>query len=177
MAVWEISIEKQLGGEYWINVYHGDVADQAAAQALGFQIATIESSVHQSTVTFTKYRVRQVGQLAGPGTVYPLGFPGTNGAADSLPLFCVQRVDFAVPVGRPSRKYLKLPVFEAAQSNGTFSQDHLTSINNSYSTPLLNLDGLSSNDGQTFVAIAANPVVGMRQLRRGSRKRTTPVIP
>jgi hypothetical protein len=121
-------------------------------------------------------RVRQVSELSGPGTVYPIGLNGTFAVVTSLPLFVVVRFDFAVGVGRPSRKYIKMPVPTAWPSGNVFLPAALTQANSLYSTPIIAVEGISASDGQEFISCSANPAVGMRQLRRGSKKRETPVL-
>lgn len=175
--VWEISIEKQLGTEYWINVYHADVATQAEAKQVGDEIVGVERGVSQLQIGFTKMRVRQVSEIAGPGTVYPIGLTGTAENQSYLPLFNVVRVDFAVPVGRPSRKYLKLPTPAASVVNGSFGPTTVAYFNSNYVTPLLAIPGICASDGQELLSGAAQSAVGMRQLRRGTRKKSTPIIP
>lgn len=177
MALFEVAIQKQLGSEYWLNCYHVDVADRPAARAAGLEIANVESNVHSSAVTFVNYRIRQVSQLAEAGSTYPLGFTGTQSAYSYLSLFNVARVDFAVPVGRPSRKYLKLPVGAGSVNNGVFIPAFITFVQTQYCGLILGVEGICDNNGQTFEVANVNPTVGMRQLRRGTRKRETPIIP
>lgn len=174
--VWEIAIEKVLGNEYWINVYHADVVSQAEAKTVGDEIVGVERGVHQIQVGFTKMRVRQVSEIAGPGTVYPIGLPGAVANSIYLPLFVVARVDIAVGTGRPDRKYLKTPFPASLVENGMLTGPAIAFYNSQYCTPLLAIEDISDRSGQPYISAAVSPAVGMRQLRRGSRKRTTPVI-
>ena len=177
MALWEVSIQKQLGSEYWINVYHCEAADQPAARVVAEEIVGVERAVTMDNVSFVNFRIRQASVLGAPGTVYPIGLTGLVATTVYMPLFVVARFDFAVPVGRPSRKFLKPPVATTIISNGTFTTAGQTFYNNTYADGLLAISELRANDGQSFLSIRVNPTVGMRQLRRGSRKRTTPIIP
>lgn len=177
MAVWELSIEKQLLTEYWLNVYHCDVATQAEAKTVADAIVEAEQAITMGIVTFNKMRIRQVSSAPGPGTVYPIGSNGTLPQSPYLPLFNVCRIDFAVPVGRPSRKYIKQPIAMSSVSNGQFQPSALTFFQTEYCTPILSIPGICASDGQPFLNAAPIPAVGMRQLRRGTRKKSTPIIP
>lgn len=173
---WEIAIEKQLGSEYWINVYHADVASQAEARAVGDEIVGVERGVTMQQVGFTKMRVRQVSELAAPGTVYPIGLPGAMADSIYLPLFVVARIDIAVPVGRPDRKFLKSPMPASLVANGNLTGPAIALYNANYCTPLLAIEGISDRSGQEYLSAAVSPAAGMRQLRRGTRKKSTPII-
>jgi hypothetical protein len=176
MALWQIDIQKQLGSEYWTNVYHVNVAGQAAAAAIAEVIAGIEQDVHLDIVTFTSYRVRPYPPAGVPGTVYPLGYNGQNPSGSYLPLWNTINVVFQAAQGRPSRKYLRIPVVEVAQENGVLTPTYLASFQDNYATPLEAIPELVDVDSEGFGAIRVLSTVGMRQLRRGSRRRVTPVI-
>jgi hypothetical protein len=176
MVAYQIVIQKALGTEYWVNDYHVDVASFDAARTAGQQIAAIERDNSHGQVSFINYRVKIVSDIITQGTIFPLGYNGTGGDYEYLPLFNVIRVDMAPDQGRPGRKYYKLPVPEGGQSNGQLTTATITNVNNGLCLPLLNLGVLCKSNGDNFTSIACNPRVGMRQLRRGSRRRQTPVI-
>lgn len=182
MAVYQIDIEKSFvpstgATVYWTNVYHVEQASLSAAATAGVNIANIEKAIHQSNVSFTKLRARPYGVPGNVGTIVPLTGGGARTAVDSLPLFNVFRIDFAVAVGRPSRKYIRGPIGEGDQASGLISSSIITSpINANYINPLLALGYLVDTQGQPLLSGTAYPYVGMRQLRRGSKRKTTPVI-
>lgn len=175
--VWELAIEKSLGSEYWLNVYHADVATQLEARNTALAVVNIERSVHSTQVAFTKMRIRNLSPLGQPGTVYPIGLTGQLGATTYLPLFVVARCDIAVPVGRPDRKFLKFPISVSNVENGNFTSTALAFWQANYCDAIIALTELSDRTGQPYLEAGINPAVGMRQLRRGSRKKTTPIIP
>lgn len=177
MAVWKIDIEKQLGTEFWTNVYHVEQSGQLAAASAGQLIANQEQNLHHPAVTVTRMRVSLAGE-GNEGTIYPLNLPGEGNDGQYLPLFNVLRVDFGVASGRPSRKYYRLPVVETVVENGSFTTAYLSAIQ-VYLDALLapvNQINLCDVDGQVIVSAAPFRPVGMRQLRRGSRRRTQPVL-
>lgn len=182
MAIYQIDIEKSFSPQagttvFWTNVYHVNVADAAAASAAVDAIVPLEKAVHQTTVNFTKARYRLLNPLAQAGTIKPLSGTGARSSASgSLPLFNVFRVDFAMPSGRPNRKYLRGPLNASDAANGALATATITLLQNSYINPLVALNYVVDTQGQAIVSGAPYQFVGMRQLRRGSKKRTTPVF-
>jgi hypothetical protein len=182
MPLYQIDIEKSFLAAtgsliYWTNVYHADRPTLADAQSTATIILNAEKSIHYSNVTYTKYRVRPA-VVGSEGSITAVNLPGARGIASNeyLPLFNVVRIDFTATIGRPSRKYLRLPVLETNQVNGALSAGEITALNTNYCTPMLGVTGLCDVDGQNFTAVTPYPYVGMRQLRRGSKRRSTPVI-
>jgi hypothetical protein len=178
MPWWQIDIQKQLNTEYWTNVYHCASASQAAAKIVAEEIIILERQMHRQVVTFVSYRVAP---YPGPseGTIIPIGQPGLLTGTLHLPLFNVLRVDFPAPVGRPSRKYYRLPIGEDDQTDGNINEaTRLTfqSYVDDFFTTVAS-DSLIDVDGQVLSSGRVMKAVGMRQLRRGSRRRLLPVIP
>jgi hypothetical protein len=179
MPLFSLDIEKELLGEYWTNRYIISAADLAAATTYAAFYYDRERLVHSSNVLFTKYRVSDMNPLTD---VYQIVQPNANGSRafttqEYMPLFCVVRVDFtAVGGGRPSRKYLRLPIYETDQMNGVLNTTYVSFIETNYSnqlvldTSFVDVDGQDLNSGQVW------PKVGMRQLRRGSKRKLQPII-
>lgn len=177
MAIWQCTIEKSLGGEYWCNVYHVNAVSLQEAYDAGAAIVVLEKAISSQAVSFTKMRLRQTITPQAQGTVFPLGVTGDKPPYSYMPLFVVARVDIALEQGRPDRKYLKPPLGVGGISNGQLTTDTLNVFQNGYATPITDVPGICDSIGNPWISAKVNPVVGMRQLRRGSRKRTTPIIP
>lgn len=178
MPLYQVDVQKKLGTEYWTNVYHVEVAGLGEALTQGGLIASFERAIHLDIVQFTSMRVRPYPSTGDTGTVAALGYYGNNtGQGPYMPLFNTLNVILAVPVGRPSRKYLRLPIPEASQENGSFLQPFIDDWTEQYCNELSALGTLRDVDGQTIGDISCVLAVGMRQLRRGSRRRLEPVIP
>jgi hypothetical protein len=175
---WQIDVQKQLGTEYWTNVYHCAAANQTAAKAVAAEIVILERQMHRQVVTFTSYRVAP---YPGPseGTIIPIGQPGLLTGTLHLPLFNVLRVDFPAPTGRPSRKYYRLPIGEDDQTDGFINEATRLTFQSYVDTFFAEpeSDSLIDVDGQPLTSGVVMRAVGMRQLRRGSRRRLLPVIP
>lgn len=180
MPKWSVDIEKLLRGEYWTNRYW--VKDDNMAQALisADMLYTSERAIHKNNVLFTKLRVSD----GLPNTdVYQIVNLNTFGVqvpqGDELPLFCIVRVDFNTEGGgRPSRKYLRLPLNDVNMvAEGKLDTEFIGGIMEYYATPLVGFASYVDVDEQNIVSASVWPWVGMRQLRRGSKRKLEPILP
>lgn len=174
--VWQIDIQKVFAGEFWTNVYHCQVGSQAAAKAIAEQIILAESNYSHSGVSFNKYRIARSPRLGQQGTVYQSAEVGKAGSWQVLPLFNIAMVVFTVEQGRPSRKYLKLPFSTQSISDSRLTTSVIQSINVGYCQVLSAIPELCDESGNSFFSIGVSPVPGMRQLRRGSKRKLQPII-
>lgn len=177
-ATFQIDVEKVLDNEYWTNRYLVDSASINDARIAGNAIVAAEQAITKSYVHFTKFRVSDFTPGNDNFIIVPIDEPGglTGASTDYLPLFNVVRVDFQAPLGRPSRKYLKLPLVEGEVSNQQVSSGLIAGVESDYISALLAVDDFCDPDGQHFVTGTVNQAVAMRQLRRGSKRRTTSII-
>lgn len=173
-TIWKIDIEKNMAGEYWTNVYHALVTDTSAAQSVANAIVAVERACHGTQVNFDKYRVQNTNPLGQQGTITNINLQGLVTKTGPLPLFCVARVDISVAVGRPSRKYLRLPIVPSEISSGVFTSAFLTSLGTQYLTPIVGVANICDESGQSFLNAVCAAALGMRQLRRGSKRRVLP---
>lgn len=179
MAVWKVDIEKFYLGEYWTNVYYVEAATLDDAALIGNDIVPIEESITNSAVLFTKFRTSDL----TPGTdVFTTTIINEQGdiaesPAIMLALFNVVRFDLSVPVGRPGRKYIRGSLSEAGVAFNDVIPASITFYNDNYAVPLAALAGVVAKDGQEITSVTTYPKVGMRQLRRGSKRKALPVLP
>jgi len=176
MALFKIDVEKQMGGEYWTNRYFVDAADFAAAAMMSDEIVTAERAFHGTSVTFTKSRTSDI----TPGTdVYStiiLNLPGLQGDDGTfLPLFNVLRADLSVGIGRPSRKYYRGVLRETHIIQDGVDASIRTTASGALNSLLTQIT-LVDVDSQPITLVTVSPFVGMRQLRRGSKRRAAPII-
>jgi hypothetical protein len=181
MPIYQVDIEKSFlpaAGNtiYWTNVYHVSAADLASALLAGANIVTLEKTIHSTLTSFTKLRAQASAPAAPSGTVVPLTGTGARATATYMPLFNVFRIDFSVGSGRPSRKFIRGPLAIGDNSNGNVLPATVTTITTSYINPLVGLGNVCDPQGQGLVSGAVFPTVGMRQLRRGSKRKVTPVL-
>lgn len=179
MALWSLDIEKKLpSGITWSNRYILDDTGGSDLTIPAGEIVAAERAIHSNLVTFTKYRVSSMLVDDDAYIIVPLGLLGlrNTGAVELMPLFVVARVDFQVPQGRPSRKYLRGVLHEGDVAITELTQAALDFIQNNYATVVAAVSAYVDVDGQSIQTGAAQKPVAMRQLRRGS-KRTQPIIP
>jgi len=176
MPLYKVDIQKSHGAEFFTNVYYIEVATLTAGENVARAIADAEKLAHVADVQFLSARVSDLGSgesfivvaIGGTGSVFPSTW---------LPLWNVLRVDLYPATGRPSRKYYRLPINEADSINGTFELTFFNGPVTSLVSGLANIPELRDVDGQPFVRMQAFRPIAMRQLRRGSRRRTQPIIP
>lgn len=172
-----ITVEKYASnlGEYWTNVYWSAGADLAGAALDADAIVAAERPLYGSWVVITKYRVDDAVPLTDNYKTTNVNLPGTNATAagEFLPLFCVGRVDFNTQTGRPSRKYLRGTMFEG-EVQGMLVLPAAVARLQAYGDAVVAAAGTVDVDGQDFANASASNQVAMRQLRRGSKKKTTP---
>jgi len=179
MPLFQIDIEKKFGTEFWSNRYHCDAASLAAADLIANSVATLEIATTDSRVTVTVARTR----TAAPGDtdfiIRPINAPGNRdgGANALLPLFNVVRIDIPIPAGgRPSRKYLRGILTVANVGQFVLSSALASSVQGVYCDNLADITGLTDESGNPIGTPLVSNDISMRQLRRGSRRRTTPII-
>lgn len=171
--VYEVTIQKSLNFEFWTNVYHLRADNLAGALSQAYQIIEdIEKPLHLEYVAFDSMRVRPQG-TSDQGTTVPLNEVGEITGEAFLPLYNTLRVDFPVALGRPSRKFYRLPITETRQNNGLFQDSFLTFVQTTITGALDGSNGLQlcDVDGQAIIGAAPYKNVAMRQLRRGAKRR------
>lgn len=177
MATWRLTVEKFLASaaEYWTNVYYFDSAAVTNTATFAQAVVDAERAVHLSQVTITKWRADDNTLGTDEYVTTPVNLPGLRAGAPLdtiLPLFVTGRVDFAASSGRPSRKYLRGVLQESDVSMTSISGASLTALEE-YASTMAGLTGYVDIDGQELVAGSVFPAPQMRQLRRGSKKKTT----
>lgn len=179
MALYSLDIEKELAGEFWTNRYILDVASALAGASPAAEIIEAERQYTLDRVNFTRYRISSVATGDDDYIIVPIDLEGgrTAGVGSELPLFCTLRVDFTVTSGRPSRKYYRGILIEADQTSfGELDDAFLGFFNAAVVDTIAAVEEYVDVDGQAILSGAAYPKVAMRQLRRGSRRRTTPIL-
>lgn len=162
-----------LGPERWSNVYHVEAADPEAALDIGVSIANIEQQVYKDYVTMSRVTVVEDQPEPPPGSSRVLtGAGDVTGDPDTLlPLFNSVRCTFSDGNGRPSQKYLRLPLEEADVTNGRLTITLINFVFLNYVTDLIALAGVVSNSGDTFIEGSVVHAVQMRQLNWKRRSR------
>lgn len=176
MPLFKLDVEKLFSTEYWTNRYFLHAADLADAASMAPTIVNGERNFHLTSVTFTKWRVSDPFDEGTSFITTPINLAGLRtGSGDVLALFNTVRVDFPAGFGRPSRKYYRGVLTEADIVGATLAAGVKTLVTtNTGASFVLHL--VDPQDTNLSPGVVSN-FVQMRQLRRGRRKRTTPVIP
>lgn len=175
MPRFRATVEKFHGGyaHFWTNIYWVEAGDLAAALPVANSIATAELPLYSASVTVTKVRVDDAVENTDAFLTTVRNAIGTRAAsaADSLPLFVVARVDFsAAGGGRPSRKYIRGCLDEADVQPLNLVAGVKT-ILQTYGDAIVGL-AVVDPDGADLTSAAVWPRAAMRQMRRGSKKRS-----
>lgn len=180
MPLYSLDIEKLFEGEYWTNRYVLNASDLPTANGMAPIIYDAERSVHRDFVLFTKYRVSDFNPATDAYFITQTNAMGLLGGANPsqcIPLFNVVRVDFTTfGGGRPSRKYLRLPLAQPEIQGNKLVQTTIDRVLLNYVGGVLSQAGYVDVDQQAFTQATVYPFVGMRQLRRGTKRKLAPII-
>lgn len=172
-----MNIEKYFASasEYWSNVYYCVADSPTAAISIADAVVNAEKATIDNAIIVTKAHLDDM----TPGTevfatkVYNAAGTKTVGTGDRLPLFVVCRVDFStLGGGRPSRKYLRAILTEGDTTFTSIGAANLTLLA-TYAAAIVTA-GCTDVDGQVFTSGSVLTPPAMRQLRRGSKKTSTP---
>lgn len=176
MTLFRATIEKTLQltpSDKWTNVYHINAASILDAQDISDSIAALEQAIYKDYVAITRIAVANP---AVPGSsssrnVYLAGSV-TGDSTLMLPLFNTVLVQLLPAAGRPSPKYLRLPLQEGDVTSGKLTSTLTGFVDTNYSVPLVALTGVADEDGQDIIGYNTPDRVQMRQL--GWHRRTRP---
>lgn len=177
MPIFRVTVEKFAPelAEYWTNRYLVTAANIAAAQAFIDPIVAAERTCLLNTFYVSKARVDDMVPNSDNYDTTSINLVGQRGGTTgAVPLFVVARVDFDVSGGgRPSRKYLRGVLDKSDVSLLQLNPGVITALN-TYADAIVAVGGVCDPQGQTFIDGVPWPAAAMRQLRRGSKKKTTP---
>lgn len=175
----QIDIEKQCYGETWTNRYLVDIAPTNVLAATRMNsLVEIERQVHYDMVFFTRARISTLADDDDDFMIIEYGTFGARATGEDgvLPLFNVSRIDFHAAVGRPSRKYLRGTLTEQDVENNNILPATVSGPLSTYGTSIVAFDTVVDPQGDNLDAFTVHVPVGMRQLRRGTRRRGESVL-
>lgn len=184
MALFKVDTQKTYGGEFWTNRYIISAGSIENAQEGGLIIIEAERTWHRTFVHFDKLRVSSFtpGDDAFIVTPYDADGEVTPSSGGVLPLWNVLRADLAVEgFGRPSRKFFRCGLMAGDitldfTATGDILSAVVPGITEMIAELQTNVSPLVDVDGQPITGAVSFGLVAMRQLRRGSRRRTEPVL-
>lgn len=177
MPVYKLDIQFVYETEYWTNkLYVQAGSDGDAAQAANEIVGVLKTGI-QNSVTIDKVRITPAPFSRDTFIDIPFQTPGTGGTSAPAPLFNVVRWVFSPARGRGISHYFRGGVTPAnIGPDQKFTTDAQT-FNNNLVKALFDLPSVICNkSGQPYFSANAAVRVGMRQLRRGSKRKTKPVI-
>lgn len=177
MSMYKIDILKAGHGEFWTNVYYVDTADITVAVNRGLLIAAAERGILLTSVVQERMRVSTMTPGDDIYTIVPIEGAGSVGDSAPLPLFNVVRVDLSASTGRPGRKYLRGCLGEMEVAGDILTTSFRAQVQANYVDEILSIDELRHVDGQTYQSGVVFNAIGMRQLRRGSKRKAGEIIP
>lgn len=184
MPLFKVDTEKSYGSEFWTNRYIIEAGSIENAQEGGLIIIEAEREFHRTFVNFTKLRVSTFTPNDDVFIVTPYSADGNlvPSSGGVLPLWNVVRVDLAVEgFGRPSRKFYRTGLMAGDVTlDFTITGDALNVVVPSVEAMIAELQSNASPlvdvDGQNIASSVSYGLIAMRQLRRGSRRRTEPIL-
>ena len=174
MPVFQIDIEKRLNGEFWTNRYFTEADNLPVAVGSMDVFVAAEREFHGNAVEFTKARASSV-QLGD--TLFftqVLGLFGQVPLDDYLPLWNVIRVNFSILGKRPHYKLYRGCLSESNTLSGLIQPAALETVQAALEAlELINTSGT----GTALGTGVPESRIRMRQLRRGGKRKKTPVLP
>lgn len=176
MPVFQVDVQTRAGAIYISNMYHVVASSLEDARSQALSIIDIQRATLPTFWNITAFRVATPAPDDNQFVSEPVAIPGTRTIGQAMPPFVRFRVDFRQGFRRPCRKFL-IGVAESDSDGDTFAPATIEYIRNNYINPILDVPGLvlCGPDGSLISGGDLSPNVGMRQLRRAS-KRKTPVI-
>lgn len=173
----QVDIQKRIGTEYWTNRYFLGVGSIGEAAGYVDEIVAFEKLLHSTEVIFDRARVSDGIPGSDSYVIIPLsGTGGTSGSGAHIPLYNTVRIDFGVGAGRPSRKYYRCGLGEGLLNGEVWDSLLMTDYQAAATAFVNGVVPYCDVDGQIIISATVMNQVQMRQLRRGSKKKTQPVI-
>jgi hypothetical protein len=178
-VVVKLDIQKFRQGMYWTNRYLLDLADPSSVSStIVVAIASAEQNFHATSVTIISARASDMVEGTDNFFVFPLNLVGgINDGGEPLPGFITMRADFGVGQGRPLRKYWRTYVGEGQTTGGVWSPAYVSAVQTQVDYLVSSMSIICDPQGNNILNGVAKNQLQMRQLRRGTRKPTQPVIP
>lgn len=175
----KLDVQKTTANIFWTNRYLLDFATIGEVTlAMITDIVNGEKAVHSPSVQFVSARVSDMIEGTDNFIVYPwTGTGAAAGTGGNVPGYCTLRLDAGVGVGRPCRKYYRVYVATSATDGPNWQASYRNSCATALATMMSQVPALCDPQGNHWVNTAVKLQIQMRQIRRGSRRRETPVIP
>lgn len=177
MPLYKLDIQFVYETVYWTNkLYIIGTDDENAAEA-AVAITDILATGVQNSVTIDKVRITPAPFTKNNFFDFPVNKVGSGGATQPAPLFNVVRWIFTPPRGRSTNHYFRGGVTPSNIGVDQQFTPTAAAFNNALLVQLFDAGwSIVSHTGAPYAGAAASVRVGMRQLRRGSKRKKKPVI-
>jgi hypothetical protein len=181
MPIYQVDIEKTVVAESFTNVYFVSSPTLQTATQDALAVVGFEKAITLDIAQFVRMRVRTAIEGDEVYSLTPLSGAGNRGTTTNpLALFNTLNVLLGAAAGRPSRKYYRAALMEQDvnfNTIDTFFMPPITALGAALLVDItLNGSTLVDLNGDAITSIVAQSKIGMRQLRRGSRRRTQPIL-
>lgn len=182
-ALFRVIVQKLFDGEYWVNDYVLRAEDMDAAISGAGLIGTAEAAFLSSDATITSWRTSTLAPDDGLFYTSIEGFNGDHSPNGTpLALFDAVRVDFGTgSFGLPGRKFYRAVLATSDLTGYTgWSGPTYTLVSETIAALLGDLEAnatpLVNPHDVAFTGYVVKTHYTNRQLRRGSKRRVTPII-
>ncbi len=182
-AIFKVIVQKHNQGVFWVNDYLVRADDMDGAIGAAQIIWPAEQAFHNTDTTINKFRVSTVTPNDGLFFVGVVDLAGTHSSnGNPLALFDVVRVDFPrAGFGLPGRKFYRAVLGSSDVTGYTAWGGATLTLVETSTTDMVN--DLAANDTPLVTAGDALYTAAVvfesytnRQLRRGSKRPSTPII-
>lgn len=177
MPTYKLDIQYVYETEYWTNkLYIIEPDIESAVNALQALTDVLKTGV-QNSVTIDKGRITPFPYLRNTYRDVQLNKAGTGGTAAPAPLFNVVRWEFSRAYGRAISHYFRGGVTPSNIGTDQKFTDAAHTFNDDLVLALFETGPVICDKiGDPYTRATTDIRVGMRQLRRGSKRKKTPVI-
>lgn len=178
MSVFKVDFQFRYQTEYWTNKLYVTAPDTATVRTwVTGEIGPILAGAVQNSITLEKARITELPFVRNHYTDVPLNLPGGGGATPPAPLFNVVRWQFGQNVGRQTFHYFRGSI----TPSNIGSDQNFTPAAKTYNDAIVNQVGdttlpITDRNGNPYISFTTALAVGMRQLRRGSKRKARPII-
>ena len=179
MPLYRLDIQKSDGAEFWTNRYFINADSFDGGLVVGRAIAEIERAIHVGYITFISQRVSTpVPDSPSQYLTQTLGFNGNRSYTGPVPLTVCARVELFKGPRRPDVRYFRGSC-QAADfaSASVWKPSYVDFIQTTYCAALLDLDGVVDKGNLPYTSARLGVNISQHQLRAGTRRKQTPVIP
>lgn len=177
MPTYKLDIQYVYETEYWTNKLYVIEPDMEAAANAAETLCQVLKTGIQDSVTIDKVRITPFPYQRNTYRDVQIDVAGTGGSTPPAPLFNVVRWEFSRAYGRAVSHYFRGGVTTSNLGPNQQFTPAAKTFNDNLVTALFETGPIICDKiGDPYTRATTSLLVGMRQLRRGSKRKKTPVI-